>query len=90
MIIGNLSLISSVLGLWSQRDLSFVGRAMIVNVLGARQLWHVAKSLPPPRHVVWPFIWKGRMENMSQQRCCAPVDCGGLNIVHFATKCEAL
>ena len=89
--------LSSVLGLWSQRDLSFVGRAMIVNVLGASRLWHVAKILPPPswvsdrfNSIVWPFIWKGRMENVSRERCCAPIDHGGLNIVHFITKCDSL
>ena len=36
------------LGLWSQRDLSFMGRGMIVNVLGASRFWHVAKVPPPP------------------------------------------
>ena len=89
--------LSSVLGLWSQRDLSFIGRAMIVNVLGASRLWHVAKILPPPswvserfNSIVWPFIWKGRMENVSRERCCAPVKHGGLNIVNFLTKCESL
>ena len=78
--------LSSVLGLWSRRDLSFLGRAMIVNVLGASHLWHVAKFLPPPSWVtkrydsiVWPFIWKGQMENVSRERCCAPIDRGGLN-----------
>ena len=35
------------LGLWSQRDLSFLGRGMILNVLGASRFWHVAKVLPP-------------------------------------------
>lgn len=35
------------LGLWSQRDLSFIGHGMIVNVLGASKFWHVAKVLPP-------------------------------------------
>ena len=35
--------LSNVLNLWKQRDLSFVGRALIVNVLGASKLWHVAK-----------------------------------------------
>jgi len=43
--------LSSVLGLWSQRKLSFIGRAMIVNVLGSSRLWHVAKILPPPSWV---------------------------------------
>ena len=35
------------LGMWSQRDLSFLGRSMILNVLGASKFWHVAKVLPP-------------------------------------------
>lgn len=70
--------LSSVLGLWSQRDLPFVGCAMIVNVLGASRLWHVAKILPPPswvserfNSIVWPFIWKGRMENVSCESLCS-------------------
>ena len=87
----------TVLNLWSQRDLSFLGRAMIVNVLGASRFWHVAKVLPPPgwvvqryNKIVWPFIWKGKMESVSRQRCCAPVNKGGLNIVDFQTKCLSL
>lgn len=92
-----LNKLSSVLGLWRQRDLSFVGRAMIVNVLGASRLWHVAKVIAPPSWVcdsfkstIWPFIWKGKMENVSRERCCAPLKSGGLNIVDFETKCASL
>jgi len=43
--------LSSVLGLWGQRNLSFVGHAMIVNVLGASRLWHTAKVIAPPSWV---------------------------------------
>jgi len=89
--------LSSVLNLWKQRDLSFVGRALIVNVLGASRLWHVAKVIPPPhwvrdkfKSIVWPFIWKGKMENVSRDRCCAPLASGGLNIVNFEVKCASL
>ena len=89
--------LKTVLNLWSSRDLSFVGRAMIVNVLGASRFWHVAKILPPPgwvvdnySSIVWPFVWKGKMECISRDRCCAPVSSGGLNIVHFLTKCVSL
>lgn len=39
--------LKSVLNLWSSRELSFMGRAMILNVLGASRFWHVAKILPP-------------------------------------------
>ena len=28
------------------------------------------------------------MENVSRERCCAPVMRGGLNIVHIVTKCS--
>ena len=30
------------------------------------------------------------MENVSRQRCCAPVKAGGLNVVDFAVKCASL
>ena len=40
--------LKQVLGLWSKRDLSFLGRGMILNVLGASQFWHVPKILSPP------------------------------------------
>ena len=85
----------TLLNLWSQRDLSFLARALIVNILGAGRFWHVAKVLPPPgwvvqRHnkIVWPFIWKGKMESVSCQRCCAPVDRGGST--SLISKCLSL
>ena len=85
------------LGLWSQRDLSFLGRGMILNVLGASKFWHVAKVLSPPKWVsteykraVWPFIWKSKSETVSRARCVAPIARGGLNIVDFETKCSSL
>ena len=30
------------------------------------------------------------MENVSRQRCCAPLKMGGLNVVDFRTKCVSL
>ena len=89
-----LNKLSSALGLWKQRDLSFVGHSLIVNVLGGSRLWHVAKVIAPPswvhdkfKSIVWPFIWNGKMENVSCDRCCAPVKSGGLNVVNFDVKC---
>ena len=89
--------LEKVLKLWGQSDPSFLGRAMIVNALGASRFWHTAKILIPPNWVherfnsiIWPFIWKGKMENVSRQRCCAPLARGGLNIVDFKTKCVCL
>ena len=54
-----------VLNLWKQRHLSFLGRALIVNVLGASRFYHVAKIISPPNWVykhfdrlVWPLTGK--------------------------------
>ena len=89
--------LESVLNLWKQRQLSFLGRALIVNILGASRFYHVAKILSPPSWVcerfdrlVWSFVWKGRMENVSRKRCRAPLKLGGLNVVDFRTKCISL
>ena len=76
---------------------TFIGRSMILNVLGASRFWHVAKVLIPPnwvldsyKSITWPFIWKGKMETISRERCCAPVSKGGLNILNFPLKCISL
>ena len=89
--------LSSVLDRWKQRDLSFIGRAMILNTLGLSRLWHVSKVLSAPtwvsdslKKIIWPFIWKGKMECVSRQRCCAPLSLGGLNIADFNVKCASL
>ena len=89
--------LKKTLGLWSQRDLSFLGRGMILNVLGLSRFWHVAKVLLPPSWVsleykkaVWPFIWKSKSETVSRKRCIAPTVRGGLNIIDFETKCSSL
>ena len=76
----SLDKLEKVLKLWGQRDLSFLGRAMIVNALGTSHFWHTAKILIPPNWVherfnsiIWPIISKGKMENVSHQQCCAPL-----------------
>ena len=89
--------LKSELNLWSSRELSFVGRSMILNILGASRFWHVAKILAPPTWVIdsyksitWPFIWRGKMECVSRKRLWAPFSKGGLNIVDFSVKCTSL
>ena len=95
--IAKLNRLSSILGLWKQRDLSLIGRSLIVNVFRASHLCHVTKVIPPPswvhdkfKSLIWPFIWNGKMENVSRDRCCAPAKSGSLNVVNFDDKCASL
>ena len=89
--------LKNVTNLWKQRELSFLGRAMIINILGASRFWHTAKIIIPLSGLLSRiirlsglFFWKGKMENVSRQRCCAPLRDGGLNVVDFRAKCAAL
>ena len=89
----NLSLINH--RMWKQREHSFLGRSMIINVLGASRFWHTVKVIISPQWVVdskivWSFVWKGRMENVSRHRSCAPLRYGGLNVADFRAICVAL
>ena len=37
--------------------------------------------------LVWPFVWKGKMANVSRQRCRTPLASDGLPVVDFRVKC---
>ena len=39
--------LKNVTNLWKQRELSFLGRTMIIDVLGASRFWHTAKIIIP-------------------------------------------
>jgi hypothetical protein len=52
------------LGVWKQRQLSFRGRALIVNTLGLSLFWYQATAFDMPKVVVakvnkiiFPFVW---------------------------------
>ena len=40
--------LQNVTNLWKQRELSFLGRVMIIDVLGTSRFWHTAKVIIPP------------------------------------------
>lgn len=85
------------LNLWKSRSLSLVGKSLIVNTLGISKLLYLATILTVPRWVisdlnnlVWPFLWGCRMETVSRQSCYQPFLRGGLGILNFLIKADAL
>ena len=85
------------LNLWKSRSLSLVGKSLIVNTLGISKLLYLATILTVPRWVisdlnnlVWPFLWGCRMETVSRQSCYQPFLRGGLGILNFQIKADAL
>ena len=89
--------LDKLVNLWKARSLSFVGKSVIINVLGLSKLFYLAKILVLPawvprrvNQIIWPFLWGCKMETVSRNTCfCAPLD-GGLNIINFPLKCAAL
>ena len=57
------------LNLWKMRNLTFKGRAIVANILGASKLWYLASFDHVPKDIIneankilWDFIWKGKRE----------------------------
>ena len=85
------------LNLWKTRSLSFVGKALIINVFGASKFWFLARVLSTPEWVisrfktlVFSFLWGSKIETVGRQTLSAPVKDGGLGIIDFLAKSKAL
>ena len=75
----------------------FVGRSLIINILGASLFWYLAKVFIVPKWVatsfdrlIWPFLWNGKTETVKQSVLYNPLPKGGLRMIHFRTKCKSL
>ena len=85
------------LNLWKSRSLSFIGKCLIINVLGLSKFLYLAKVLLLPAWVlhrvnqlIWPFLWGSKIETVSRNTCYLPVRSGGLNISNLELKSVAL
>ena len=81
------------LNLWRSRTLSFKGKAMIINMLGASGLWYTATVVNMPDWVhtrVSKAIWNGKTELVKRDTCRLPRQHGGLSVVNPLKKSRAL
>ena len=85
------------LNMWKSRSLSFLGKSLVINVLGMSKFFYLAKVLVPPSWVlsrvnqlVWPFLWGSKIETVSRNTCFLPHASGGLNVSSLELKCTAL
>ena len=92
-----LSKLDNILNMWKTRALSFIGKALIVNVLGISKLMHVARVLIPPRWVldklnklIWSFVWGTKIEPVARKALHNPPLRGGIGIIDFEVKSQAL
>ena len=82
--------LEKALNLRRTRSLSLLGKALIINVLGLSKLLYLAKVLIVPswvfahvNSIVWSFLWGCNV-------CYLKVKDGGINLLNFRLKCQAL
>ncbi|PIK62472.1 pol-like protein [Apostichopus japonicus] len=87
----------NVLKRWKGRNLSFKGRALVVNSLVVSRLTYLATIIPVPKWVgdslkesVIEFMWGGKKPGISYNVLLQPVDKGGLNLCDIFLKRDAL
>ena len=89
--------LEKALNLWKSRSLSFIGKGLIINVVGLSKFFYLARILIVPawvlarvNRIIWHFLWGTRIETVSRKTCCLPLKMGGLGICSLDLKCRAL
>ena len=92
-----ISAVENVLLSWRQRQLSFRGRALVINALALSRIWYVASLVHMPPWVlkelntlVFNFFWKGKRDLVSRSVVVQPTMSGGFSVVNVKFKVFAL
>ena len=88
--------INSIIGAWRHRELSFKGKALVINGLLTSTLWYNVTSLPVPswaisqiERVIYDFFWNYKRHLVNKDILALPLNSGGFNIPRLHTKIEA-
>ena len=74
---------------WRQRNLSFRGKALVINALALSRIWYVASLVHMPPWVLrmrnslfFDFFWKTKCELVSRAVVVQPPSLGGFSVVN--------
>ncbi|KAK3728108.1 hypothetical protein QZH41_014265, partial [Actinostola sp. cb2023] len=88
-----LAKLEKCLNVWRTRELSLIGKALIINTVGASRFWYAARVLPVPKWVVlhyeklvWAFIWKTKLQPIARRTMIGPVKEGGIGMLQDQFK----
>ena len=91
-----LSKLDQCVSRWKNRSLSFIGKVLILNILGLSKLLFVSSILAPPRwvddrinRIIWPFLWGSRIETVARKSLICPETDGGLGLREFRVHGQA-
>ena len=88
--------IDNIIAAWRQRDLSYKGKALIINSLLTSSLWYNVTSLAVPPWVimhieqaVYKFFWSNKHPLVNREFLALRLKEGGFNIPRLETKVRA-
>ena len=88
--------IINILEAWRHRELSFKGRALLINSLVTSTLWYNVTSLAVPswaiqqiEQVIYCFFWNNKHPLVNRDILALPLKEGGFNIPRLETRIQA-
>ena len=89
--------INCIIAAWRHRDLSYKGKALVINGLLASTLWYNATSIPIPTWAIlqieqslYDFFWSYKRHLTTKDILALPLKEGGFNIPRLQTKIQSL
>ena len=89
--------LNNIIDAWCSRDLSFKGRALVINALLTSTLWYNATSLSVPtwassriEQIIYRFFWSNKNLLVNRDVLALLLSKGGINIARLETKKQAL
>ena len=89
--------LEKAINLWKSRSLSFVGKSLVINVIGLSKFYYLARVLTLPEwvtrrvnQIIWPFLWGSKIETVARNSLSCHISDGGLGIVNLPLKCDSL
>ena len=89
--------LTELLASWQNRQLSFHGRALVVNMLGLSKFWYHASFLCLPDQVatdieklVFPYVWRKKREGIVRSSVKQRFGQGGLGLIDVRRKAASL
>lgn len=93
-----LSRLKHILNLWSSRDITPIGRIVLIKTFAISQLVFLFSVLPnPPDHFIktlnemfYKFIWSNKRDKVSRSVMCNTKNNGGLKMINLLFFCNSL
>ena len=89
--------INNIIAAWRHRELSYKGKALVINGLLTSTLWYNATSLSIPawaisqiEQSIFDFFWNYKCHLVNKDILALPLQEGGFNIPRLKTKIQAL